>query len=169
MFIKIKKIFGEQKGILHSKEHAPAPNIANKEHAPEPYAPRKDYINKTIAYCKRYAEFVAVKEKVESGEVIHLTKDEMEQLITGLSSAREEFIAGQHHMGYTTGDNFLNDNNFRGFCIQNGQLIGDSDCFYRIILPWMEEFYYGLSDNHFRFEIATFLYWLKEVREERQV
>lgn len=169
MSFKIKKIFREQKGILHSKKTTSEPNTPNKESTPEPYAPRKDYIDKTIAYCKKYAEFVAVKEKVDDGEVIHLTKDEMEQLITSLSSAREEFIAEQHHMGYTTGDNFLNDNNFRGFRIQNGQLIGDSNCFYRIILPWMEEFYYGLSDNHFRFEIATFLYWLKEVREERQV
>lgn len=140
----------------------------SKKNEYKPCVSRKDYIQKTIDYCRKYAEFVALKDKVENGEMIRLSKDEMEQMIAELSLFRDEFLAEQKRMGYTSGENFLKNNSFRGFRILNGQLFGQSDCFYRIIFPWMRDYYTGESDNHFRFEIATLLYWLKEYQEEEQ-
>lgn len=79
-----------------------------------------------------------------------------------LADYKKYFLEDKKALGFDDGFQFLEDNRFIGFYIQDGKLHKevDNDEIYRIVDKW----FYGfpVSANHYQFEVATYVVSLSE-------
>lgn len=122
----------------------------------------KSFCKSVIALAKAYATVTSLKNKVSNGEVL---EDEeviqLKQLMHEISDLMHEIEKKEEVLGYEgIGLPFINDANFNGFFIKNGELAGDLENAYLVAEPWYTSFIYGdktESSDCFKFIISAFI------------
>lgn len=119
--------------------------------------PRGRYIAATVKFADALSKIAYLTMLKEEGNLTEDDKKTLPDLVATLKDAREHFLSTQKEMGYTTGENFIEDAHFRGFYLHNGLLHGDTDLLHMICYPWFNDFINGKSNNNFQFEVASYL------------
>lgn len=136
-----------------------------KKKKSKPPSLREEYIGWVITYCDEYAEFCRMKEKLDDGEIMQETDYfKLQDILTRLSIATERLTQAKEAYDVKTGMMFLEDNAFKGFSIENGQLVGDPKEAYHIASPWLYSFLNGSDENYYRFEVANLVISLANMR-----
>lgn len=115
-----------------------------------------------------YAKFLSLKLKIEDGEILEPSDIKaLSDLPTVLSRQMDEISRLEELYGYSSVGIPVNANtNFQGFCIRNGELVGDLSYVHRIAFPWYCSFYKGEKTetaDFFKFFMASFITHLKDM------
>lgn len=105
--------------------------------------------------CCQCAALAVLKEKMQDGEVV--TESEMAYTCGSLEYSKKRFLDAKTELGFTDGLSFLEDNNFAGFRIKDGVVIGSYDNLIKVAEPWYNQFCNG-EGNNYRYEVANYLF-----------
>lgn len=119
---------------------------------------------------KDYAELTRLKNKVVDGEVFADGElEEIDTLSKSLSGLMESIELLEQKLGYeNVGFPFMEDANFNGFSITNGELVGDLDNAYLVAKPWFCDFVDEEKTSEsdcFKFCIAAFIVCMTDMLE----
>lgn len=120
------------------------------------------YKSALAGLCYYAAWLSKVKEQIKTGEVIDEGK--LEFYCTRVEVCKRHLLECKEALGYSDGLAFMNNANFAGFSIKNGELIGDRANIYKILMPWYNNF--PEKGNNFLFEVANFLLAFEAVEDE---
>lgn len=130
-------------------------------------AVKKSYCKCVLKFTRAYAELAKFKRMLDTGEVLSpASLSELTALTEVLGNALRSLLDAQNACGYTSGLDFLKDDLFDGFAIQNGELVGDLSYAYQIAQPWFCDFLYEKSDNNFLYEVGALIRALTDVDEK---
>lgn len=124
-------------------------------------AERIDLCREVDNFTGLYAKMVYLKDKTENGEV--MSEDEVSQLrdlISTLNKQMDLIKTLEDIFGYGDVGIPLEDANFNGFSIKNGELVGDLYNAYLIAEPWYCSFFDGKvssASDFFKYFIASYL------------
>lgn len=128
----------------------------------------KEFCRNVIELTKCYAAVCRLKNKVVDGE--HITKEEIHGLDV-LSSRMNTLLIDVEGLqllhGYeSVGFPFMEDANFNGFSIKDGELVGDITNAYFVAEPWFCDFVKGEKTSEsdcFKFFIASFIIYMTDM------
>jgi len=80
--------------------------------------------------------------------------NDLEETCRMLNAAKEAFLREKRKVGFTDSFEFMEDNAFAGFQIQNGCICGDTTMLMKICTPWYTEF---PKSNNYQYEVANLL------------
>lgn len=121
---------------------------------------------KIIEFVKLYADVWSMKQKVTDGECMG-PKDlkKLDRLLEKLSISLLEVKYLEMLAGMESVDIPLDNANFNGFSIKDGELVGDTENAYLIAEPWFKTFITGEGTTEadcFKFFIATFIVYMND-------
>lgn len=103
--------------------------------------------------CSCCAQIATIKADAVKG--LPIDESQMEYLCKRLVYCRQEVLFLKSELGYSDELAFMADNNFKGFSIKDGALVGDPKDVFLIIRPWYENF--PNEGNNYTFEVANYL------------
>lgn len=111
---------------------------------------KEDYEKYLAGFCAYSHALIDLKHRIESGEVV--PEEKVGSLLRALSVSKEKLLEAKQSLGYDDALSFLEDNNFAGFSVKNGEVIGDKTKLFLITKPWMER-----PANNYQHEVAVYL------------
>lgn len=106
------------------------------------------YETSLACLCKQSARLSLLKDRLLAGEEV----SELPELLQIMEFSKEKLLLEKEKLGYSDGLAFMEDNNFRGFSVREGQLFGDTQYLLRICMPWYEN-----AKNNYQYEVANYL------------
>ena len=127
---------------------------------------RRELCKTVDAFTDTYAQFVLLKDKVANGEI--LEREELSKVLDSLNKQMEQVYLLEKENGFEEIGIPLEDANFNGFRIQNGELTGELSNAYLIACPWYCDFSDGKKtekNDFFKFFIASYLTHMVDMYE----
>lgn len=112
-----------------------------------------DYQNILSAFCQTVAKLARITENVDAGECVKC--EEVNELKVKLIDERKSLLLIKEKLGYGGGLSFLEDNNFVGFSIKDGMLIGDRNKVEEVIMKWLN--FDENSQSQYKYEVANYI------------
>lgn len=119
----------------------------------------EQYKDALAIFCKWYTRLVRVCEKAVDGEVIDIEKSVA--LAQKVAEVKSELEAVKNNEGFSSGLAFLEDANYRGFRIENGQIVGSKVEAFKMANDYCNKFAKGTTPEIF-YEVANLIFFLVE-------
>ncbi len=110
-------------------------------------------------FCKWYARLVRVCVSAVDGEIIDMEKSVA--LVNRVADEKANLLSVKKAEGLESGLAFLEDANYRGFRIENGQIVGSEVEAFKMANDYCEKFAKGLCPEVF-YEVANLIFFLVE-------
>ena len=120
------------------------------------------YKTSLAGFCYYAAWLAKTKEQITSGEMIDENK--IEFYCSRVELLKKYLLECKEKLGYTDGLAFMNNANFAGFSLKNGELTGDRANIYKILMPWYKDSLAG--GNNFQYEVANYLLAFEAVEDD---
>lgn len=126
-----------------------------------------DYKEATKQLCLSLAHIQRLSDMLQKR--IPFDKAKLVYMCSAAEESKKRFIISKKNLGYDDGFQFLEDNRFNGFSVENGKLV--SDVSNEEIFKVCDKWYYGYpnSANHYQFEVAVYVISLAEVESTAKV